>query len=260
MRRGRLGSHRGADPLAQLRGVDDRLAVDLQSPGRRPAARPAPPRRRPHARPAPARCSGAPRPMRCIACASTSLPSMLSSGSATWRMPRPCRVADAQRSAPLVERGLRQLPAQVGHRARPRSSSSPSADASRTQSPARRPARSARLAGRRRADHRLRLVDADPVGGGVEQHREQQVGDRPGGDDRRALPQRLAVEGPVRSCGGDRRLRARRACARSRRAAAPRRRTRCPAAVGATRWRRQTTRPKPTEKRSTLTPQASATR
>ena len=70
---------------------------------------------------------------------------------------------------------------------------------------------------------------------------------------RRALPQRPPVEGALQLGRIDRRLRARRASSRSRRAAARRSRTRC----SGRRLRAATARgPKPTEKRSTLTPQA----
>ena len=84
--------------------------------------------------------------------------------------------------------------------------SSPSLDTARTQSPARRPARSATLGRDRRPEHRLRLLDADPGLHRVERDREQQVGQRTGGDDRRALPERLAVEGKVPLVGRDRTL------------------------------------------------------
>ena len=100
--------------------------------------------------------------------------------------------------------------------------SAPSCDQARTQSPARMPACSATLAAAGGPSTRLRLVDADPVRGRVQRDREQQVGERPGGDDRGALPERLAVEGAVELARGRRRLRARRACARSRRRAARR--------------------------------------
>jgi hypothetical protein len=50
---------------------------------------------------------------------------------------------------------------------------------------------------RRRTENRLRLLDADPMRRRIQQHRQQQVGDRAGGHDGRALGQRLAVEGAV---------------------------------------------------------------
>ena len=134
--------------------------------------------------------------------------------------------ADEQVDVLAVQHRLRHLPAQVGERAdvvpfaavlRPGANPVAGAHAG-LLGDARR---------RRRAEHRLRLVDADPVRRRVQRDREREVGDRPGGDDRGALPERLAVEGAVELGRRRRRLRARRACARSRRTAARRRRTRC---------------------------------
>jgi hypothetical protein len=118
------------------------------------------------------------------------------------------------------------------------------------------PAFSATLAADRRAEHRLRLVDADPVSRRVQRDREREVGDRPGGDDRRALPERLAVEGSAEIGGRDVAL----ALVEHAHVAAEGQRADDELGAVGRGWRRQRTRPKPTEKRSTLTPQATATR
>jgi hypothetical protein len=54
----------------------------------------------------------------------------------------------------------------------------------------------------RRPEHRLRLVDADPVRRRVEDDREHEVRCRTGGDDRGALPEGLLLNARSRSLGG----------------------------------------------------------
>ena len=57
------------------------------------------------------------------------------------------------------------------------------------------PAAAAGVSGGGVGEQRALPGNAGDVGAGEEQHREQQVGDRPGGDDRDALPDALPVEG-----------------------------------------------------------------
>ena len=58
-------------------------------------------------------------------------------------------------------------------------------------------------AGHRAGQHGLGLVHPTPVDGGIQQHSQQQVGQRPRGDDGRARAQRLGVEGQMAIFSGD---------------------------------------------------------
>ena len=107
---------------------------------------------------------------------------------------RAVEVAHHQVEALALQHRLRDLPAQVGHRFQV-------VPFQAIGGPGAHPVAASqvgllRQAGRHgRSDDRLRFVDADQVRGGIEQHRQQQIGHRPGRHDRAALPQRLAVEG-----------------------------------------------------------------
>ena len=224
--RGDTAGTAGPDQLADPRGIGDRLAVD----GEHPIARPQTALGRRPARRAPRRARGRCRHCRCRCGASarhrSRWQSSVSRSSVTRRCARPSRSVTIKPS--FSPRRTACVTSQRRSTSERRSChSTPSVEYARAQSPARRPARSARLDGGRRAEHRLRLVDADPVRRRVEDDREQQVRCRAGGDDGGALQQRLPVEGAVPIGRSDRRPRARRACARSRRAAARRRRIRC---------------------------------
>ena len=165
-------------------------------------------------------------------------------------------IADQQIDVLAVQQRLRHLPAQVGEGAHV----VPFAAVLR---PGAHPVAGMQAGalgnagGGRRPEHGLRFVDADPVRRGVEHDGEQQVRERPGDDDRGALPERLAVEGAAQLRGRHRRL----ALVEHAHVAAQRQGADDELGAlraspgGATR-----TRPKPIEKRSTRTPQATATR
>ena len=164
---------RGAPPstlarieLAQLLRVDDRLAVDREHAVARAQAgarAPAPPamhlaEHRLAARRADADLAHQLRVDVARARARAS------GERARARWPRPSRVASrAAASVSPSQRRLRELPAQVGRTSARRAMRRRRRDAARTQSPARRPARSATLPAAGRAEDRLRLLDADPV-------------------------------------------------------------------------------------------------
>ena len=154
-----------------------------------------------------------------------------------------------------VQHRLRHLPAQVGERADvvplaavARPGANPVAG---THSGTIRDA-----AGNRRAEQRLRLVDADPMCRRVQDDGQHQIGDRTGGDDERTLPERLAVEGAAEIGGGNGTL----ALVEHAHVAAEGQRADDELGAVGLGWRRQRTRPKPIEKRRTRTPHATATR
>ena len=76
-------------------------------------------------------------------------------------------------------------------------------DAQRRGRPRGCPRAAAALSARRRRQQRALPGNARHVGAGEQQHREQQVGDRSGGDDRDALPDALAIERARQVRGGD---------------------------------------------------------
>ena len=114
------------------------------------------------------------------------------------RVRRRAERADAQVDRPVVDAGLQQSPAQVDHRpqrlAVDRDDLERRVDAAVGQQALRV----------RRREHGARLLDAAHVEDGVEQHREQQVGDRTRGDDRDPLRDVLAVERARQVLGGNR--------------------------------------------------------
>ena len=158
-----------ARPATRRRSATPSMAT-IRSPGFRPAAAPAPPAL---TSPSTGSLHGLPRPMRCIVLASTS--------RADQRRRAPGgRAAGRGRRASLTSRSM-SSPCSIACVTCQRRSvsertschSPPSCDQARTQSPARMPAFSATLAADRRAEHRLRLVDADPVRRRVQRDREQ---------------------------------------------------------------------------------------
>ncbi len=186
-----------------------------------------------HLADAPAASSGPMMPTLRNSCASASRDSIRLSGSST-RARRAAAVASSQPHVAAVEGAARQQPAQVLERPhrlpapRPRSrrcsTTLAAAQPGLLGHASRPPGWPARACG---------SCTPIPVDGRVQQHRQQQVGGRPGGHDGGARPQRLGVEGAGGAPRARPGLRARRASSRSRPAERRRSRTRCPGRAAA---------------------------